>query len=80
MEIDAYPAIEIKGFQNEDRTFGLVKCYPAMIENKVKGALVTALRSHYDVSVLEIIAPVCLRKHLSLKDGNKVKVEVFTTP
>ncbi len=78
LELDAYPAIEITGFQNEDRTFGLVKCYPATIGNKVKGALITALRSHYDASVLEIIAPVCLRKHLSLKDGNKVKVEVHT--
>lgn len=78
MELDAYPAIEIKGFQNEDRSFGFVKCYPAVIGGKVKGALVTALRSHYDVSVLEIIAPVCLRRQLSLKDGGKVKVEVFT--
>ena len=78
MELEAYPAVEIKGFKNEDRTFGVVKCYPAMIGNKVKGALITALRSHYDVSVVEIIAPVCLRKQLNLKDGNKVKVEIYT--
>jgi riboflavin kinase len=77
-ELDAYPGIEVKGFQNEDRTFGLVKCFPALIDNKVKGALVTAMRSHYDASVLELIAPVCLRKHLNLKDGHKVKVEVYT--
>jgi CTP-dependent riboflavin kinase len=51
-----------------------------MIGNEVKGALVTALRSHYDASVLEIIAPSCLRKSLCLKDGNKVKVEVYTQP
>ena len=80
MEIEAYPAVEITGFKNEDRTFGLVKCYPARIDNKVKGALITALRSHYDVSVLEIIAPVCLRKQLNLKDGNKVKVEICIQP
>lgn len=80
MELDAYPAVEVEGFKNEDRTFGLVKCYPALIGNKVKGALITALRSHYDTSVLEIIAPVCLRKHLNLKDGYKVKVEVYTQP
>jgi riboflavin kinase len=80
MELEAYPAVEINGFQNEDRTFGLVKCYPAIIGNKVKGALITALRSHYDASVLEIIAPVCLRKALCLKDGNKVKVEVYNQP
>lgn len=77
-ELEAYPAIEIQGFKNEDRTFGLVKCYPVIIQNKVKGALITALRSHYDVSVVEIIAPICLRKHLNLKDGHKVKLEVAT--
>jgi riboflavin kinase len=79
-ELEAYPAIEIQGFKNEDRTFGLVKCYPATIGNKVKGALISALRSHYDSSVVEIIAPVCLRKHLNLKDGHKVKVEILTLP
>ena len=77
-ELESYPAIEVEGFKNEDRTFGLVKCYLVMIDNKVKGALISALRTHYDVSVLELIAPVCLRKHLNLKDGTKVKIEVLT--
>jgi len=79
-ELEAYPAIEIEGFRNENRTYGPVKCYPAIIENKAKGALILALRSHYDASVIEIIAPVFLRKHLKLKDGHKVKVEVLTLP
>ena len=79
-ELEAYPAIEIQGFKNENRTYGPVKCYPVIIENKVKGALITALRSHYDESVIEIIAPVFLRKKLNLKDGHKVKVEVLTLP
>ena len=79
-ELEAYPAIEIEGFRNEDRTFGSVKCYPVTIENKAKGALILALRSHYDTSVIEVIAPVFLRKHLNLKDGHKVKVEVLTLP
>jgi riboflavin kinase len=79
-ELEAYPAAEVEGFKNGERTFGLVKCYPVMIENKIKGALLSALRTHYDVSVLEIIAPVCLRKHLNLKDGSKVKIEVLILP
>jgi riboflavin kinase len=78
--LEAYPGIEVEGFVNEDRTFGPVKCYPVTIENKERGALILALRSHYDASVLEIIAPVPLRKHLKLKDGHKVKVEVMTLP
>jgi riboflavin kinase len=79
-ELEAYPGIEVEGFVNEDRTFGPVKCYPVTIDNKERGALILALRSHYDASVLEIIAPVPLRKHLKLKDGHKVKVEVMTLP
>jgi riboflavin kinase len=79
-ELEAYPAIEIDGFKSEDRTFGPVKCYPVIVENKAKGALISALRTHYDVSVLEIIAPVALRKELKLRDGHKVKVEVMTLP
>jgi riboflavin kinase len=79
-ELEAYPAVEVEGFKNENRTFGHVKCYPVILENKVKGALISALRSHYDASVIEIIAPVFLRKHLKLKDGHKVKVEVLTLP
>jgi riboflavin kinase len=79
-ELEAYPAVEIEGFKDENRTFGNVKCYPAIIENKVKGTIVSALRSHYDASIVEVIAPVHLRKHLKLKDGHKVKVEVLTLP
>lgn len=79
-ELEAYSAIEIEGFKGEDRSFGIVKCYSAIIDNKIRGAIITALRGHYDSSVIEIIAPVSLRKHLQLKDGHKVKVEVITTP
>jgi len=79
-ELEGYPAIKIEGFKNENRTFGSVKCYPAIVENKVKGALISALRSHYDTSVIEVIAPLFLRKRLKLKDGHKVKVEVLTLP
>ncbi len=79
-ELESYPAIEIQGFKSETRTFGPVKCYPAIINNKVKGAVVAALRSHYNSSVIEIIAPYYLRDKLKLKDGHKVKIEILTLP
>ncbi|MFQ6080377.1 MAG: DUF120 domain-containing protein [Candidatus Bathyarchaeia archaeon] len=79
-ELDTYPAIQIKGFEDETRTFGPVRCFHALINNKVKGAVVCALRSHYNSSVLEVIAPIYLRGQLKLKDGHKVKVEVLTLP
>ena len=79
-ELETYPGIEIEGFKDESRTFGNVKCYPAVINNKMKGAVIFALRSHYNSSVLEIIAPTYLRNKLKLKDGHKVKVEVLILP
>ena len=79
-ELEAYPAVELEGFKDESRTFGPVKCYPAIINNKAKGVVIYALRSHYGSSVLEIVSPTFLRSHLKLKDGNKVKVELMILP
>ncbi len=79
-ELETFPAIELNGFLNESRSFGGVKCYPAIINNKMKGAVLTAMRTHYDSSVIEVVAPVYLRGSLKLKDGQKVKVEVLTLP
>ena len=76
-ELDTYPGIEISGYTNEDRTYGSGKCFKAIINNREKGAVVLVLRTHYDSSVIEIIAPTCLRDRLKLKDGHKVKLEVF---
>ncbi len=79
-ELETYPAVEIDGFNDEARTFGPVKCYPILINSKAKGALILAFRTHYDASVLEIIAPQYLRNQLRIRDGQKVKFEVFTMP
>ena len=79
-ELEIYPAVELEGFVDESRTFGPVKCYPAIINNKVKGAVIYALRSHYGLSVMEIVSPTFLRSKLKLKDGNKVKVEILILP
>ena len=73
------PGIEIEGFKTEDRSFGGAKCYPALINDEVEGAVIIAERSGYDPSVIEIIAPVNLRKRLRLKDGDLVRVSLFNT-
>ncbi|MBT8171264.1 DUF120 domain-containing protein [Candidatus Bathyarchaeota archaeon] len=80
LELETCPAVELEGFEDESRTFGPVKCFPAIINNKVRGAVINILRSHYDSSVLEIISPTFLRRKLNLKDGNKVKVEILILP
>ena len=79
-ELETYPAIELEGFEDESRTFGPVRCYPAIINNKAKGAVIYAMRSHYGSSVLEVVSPTFLRRQLNLRDGNKVKVEILILP
>lgn len=67
--------IIIPGFTKGGRTFGDVKAYKVKI-NGIEGAIVVPSRTIHPPRVAEIIAPVCLREKLNLKDGSKVKVEV----
>jgi|YelNatPaOPRAMG01_1025707.scaffolds.fasta_scaffold191893_2 riboflavin kinase len=77
--LKCYPSIVIEGFSNGKRSFGSVNCYKALLEDKIEGAVISALRSHYGEDVLEIIAPVNLRETLKLKDGDKISFIVFPT-
>ncbi len=72
-ELEAYSGILIKGFEGGGRSFGGVKCFHATI-NGIEGAVILIGRTHYDASVVELIAPIHLRHGLNLKDGSKVKV------
>ena len=76
-EVEAYPAVTLEGFENGSRTYGGAKCYKVVIGNKVDGALITALRTHYITDAVEIIAPSYIRKQLGLKDNDKVVVKVI---
>lgn len=64
--------IEIHGFESGGRTFGPVTCYPATINNQVEAAIILIQRTHHKENVVEIIAPINLREHLNLKDGDLV--------
>jgi len=66
-------AVKIAGFKDEARTFGGGKCYPVTIGG-VHAAIIRPDRSSYPLNLVEIIAPVNLRKTLGLKDGDEVEV------
>lgn len=66
-------AVSIIGFKDAARTFGGGKCYPVTIGG-VKAAIIRPDRSSYPLNLVEIIAPVNLRKTLGLKDGDEVEV------
>jgi len=76
-ELETYPPIILKGFKSGKRSFGEVRCYPATINDVVKGAVIIIKRTHHDDSVLELIAPVYLRKRLNIEEGDEVKVKVL---
>jgi riboflavin kinase, archaea type len=75
-EFDSHPFVAIDGFADKERTYGGARCYPVMVEGKVRGAIVVPIRAHYGEDVIEIIAPENLRRRLRLKDGDVVDVEV----
>lgn len=70
--------IPIEGFTDKGRTFGGASCFPASAGN-VDCVAIVPVRSHYQ-DVLELIAPVQLRKELGLRDGDLVEVVVHLAP
>jgi riboflavin kinase len=77
-EIGRYPSVFISGFNDNMRTYGWVKCYKADIN---KGAINNAAalvleRTHYDDSMLEIIAPICLKEAIGIQNGDRISIKV----
>jgi riboflavin kinase len=68
--------IEIKGFTQNNRTFGPVKCFRAEVEG-IEGAVVIPERTHHGFNTLEVIAPVKIRDLVALKDGDAVHVKIW---
>lgn len=72
------PGILIEGFENQTRSYGWVRFLPAQIGDSTSCAVFSSFeRTHYDETVLEILAPVNLRQTLGLKDGDTISVRVF---
>jgi riboflavin kinase len=74
--LQSLPAVQIEGFNDGERTFGGGKCYPVNVGG-IEAAMVTPERTHYPSDLIEIIAPVNLRNTLSLKDGDRVVIQII---
>jgi riboflavin kinase len=66
----------VKGFSHESRTFGDVICYRIKVNQAVEGVIVIAQRTHHSQNILEVIAPINLRKKLRLCRGDNVTLTV----
>jgi riboflavin kinase len=77
-ELGKHQSIFIDGFSDGTRTYGWVKCYRAVInDGAVNDAAVLVLeRTHYDDSMLEVIAPASIKQATGIKNGDRVKVQV----
>jgi len=77
-EIGRYPSVFINGFSDNLRTYGWVKCYKANInKGAVNNAAALVLeRTPYDDSMLEIIAPICLKEAIGIQNGDRISIKV----
>jgi riboflavin kinase len=74
-KIDALNWIRIKGFSTDGRTFGDAKCLPCRI-GTISCGIVIPGRTHYPADIIEVIAPMALRRKLGVEDSDTVTVEV----
>ena len=77
-KIEYMPYIFIKGFSDLKRTYGWVKCFPAIINDNsaIQAHLLLLERTHYDKSMVEMIAPEYLKGILRLANGDGINILV----
>lgn len=79
-QMSTVDSIGISSWEDEDRTYGSVFCYPATL--RVDGDMyqpahtITPERTHHGKDKLEVLAPDRLRAELELEDGDEVTVYV----
>ena len=71
------PPLVLSGFTHKGRTFGDVICYRVKVNGKIEATVVIAQRTHHSEDILEIIAPVNIRKSLKLKTDDVVTLTVI---
>ena len=80
----ALDGIEIEGWEDDERSFGGVVCYPATVETAGEAYESTHVlvpeRTHHEADQLELLAPDRLRDVLDLDDGDRLTVVVEEVP
>jgi len=71
--IDKFSGIKISAREG----FASGRIYKALIAGKVHGAVIRPEVPDYPENLLEIIAPINLRKNLNLRDGDEVEIKIW---
>ncbi len=72
-ELKAKKGIEVTP---EDPSFCSAKCYPVLIDGRLRAAIVFPLVKDYPENKMELIAPKNIKKALSVKAGDTLEVEI----
>ena len=59
-----------------DSEFCQARCYPALVEGRLRAAIVCPEVPDYPQDQIELVAAVSIRETLSLQDGDRLSVEV----
>ena len=69
--------IHIEGFSDGKRSYGGAECFKALLNDKVKSAVLILERTSHDDSVLELISQTNIRQALKLKEGDDIQARIF---
>jgi len=75
-QFNSLDGIIIKGFSDEKRTYGWVKCFNAKLNNSINCELIILERTHHDETTIELISKTNIRESLKLKDGSKLVIKI----
>ncbi len=67
------------GWEEDERSFGAVDCYPAFIphcEDSIPLHLILPDRTDHDTSTIELISPVNLRDRFDLSDDTVIEIAI----
>lgn len=76
---DALDPVRIERWEDGERSFGAVDCYPAAVRGNGESVALHVIvpdRTDHDSSTCELISPINLREHFGLSDGAALEVRV----
>ena len=75
-QFDALEGILIKGFSDEKRTYGWVRCFKAKLNKSIDCELIRLERTLHDKKIIELISKTNLRKTAKLSDESIVTITI----
>jgi len=74
--LNDFRAIRIEGIKKDNKACGGAICYKIKI-NGIDAAIIIPDLTGHEEDTIEIVAPVNLKSELSIKDGDKAKIELI---